>query len=312
MWDFDLGANLRFVFVTWPYIALRIVICLTALALALLFMGFGALLGYGLMAGADGVDARIIGGCLGALAAFVLGYGLFYMAREYILYLVTAGQIAVLVALMDGRPVPAGLGQLRHGAREVKARFVQSSALFVLHELIHGVTRLFSSLLNFLPVPGLSSVVNSFLHVSVGLIDEIILAYAIRTRSEDPVEAARHAVVLYAQNAVAMMRNAAWLALFIHIATAVIFAMGLGLAVFIAPAWEGLSWVVASIFAFIVTIVLRATFIRSLAVACLWQAFMRITDGQQPDPVWESRLNMGQIDWNRSSGLPPGKWSFPK
>lgn len=304
MWDFDLGANLRFVFLTWPYVALRIVICLVALVLTLVFMGFGAVLGYGLMAGAGDVDARIIGGCLGALAAFVIGCGLFYIARAYILYLVTAGQIAVLVDLMDGHSVPLGLGQLRHGAREVKARFAQSSALFVLHELIHGVTRLFSSLLSFLPVPGLSSIVNAFLRVSVGLIDEIILAYAIRTRSEDPVEAARHAVILYAQNSAAMMRNAAWLALFIHMMTAAIFAMGLGLAVLLAPALEGLSWIVAAILVFIGTLVLRATFVRSLAVACLWQAFMRVTDGQQPDPAWESRLNMGGIGGNSGAMFP--------
>lgn len=304
MWDFDLGANLRFVFLTWPYIALRIMICLVALALALLFMGSGAVLGYGLMAETGDVDARIIGGCLGALAAFVMGCGLFYMAREFILYLVTAGQIAVFVDLMDGHSVSLGLGQLRHGAREVKARFAQSSALFVLHELIHGVTRLFTSLLSFFPVPGLSSMVNALLRVSVGLIDEIILAYAIRTRSEDPAEAARHAVILYAQNLTAMMRNAAWLALFIHMMTAAIFAIGLGLAVLLAPALEGLSWIVAAILAFIGTLVLRATLVRSLAVACLWQAFMRVTDGQLPDPAWEAKLDMAGIGWNGSAMFP--------
>ena len=67
----------------------------------------------------------------------IVGFGLvslaLYWIREYILYIVKAGHIAVMVHLIDGRDVPGGQGQIayaqrgRHGAfrrsqRAVRAR----------------------------------------------------------------------------------------------------------------------------------------------------------------------------------------------
>ena len=54
------------------------------------------------------MGAAFWGGAIGfGLASFAL-----YLAREYILYLVKAAHIAVLVEIYDGRPIPAGSGQL--------------------------------------------------------------------------------------------------------------------------------------------------------------------------------------------------------
>ncbi len=293
MWDFTFLANLALMARTWPYIMLRALIS-SIMALGLLALAAaGAVVGYGLGAAFGDVDAQLIGGGLGGLVAFGFGASLLFLVRAYMLYLVTAGQIAVMVELMDGRTLPAGIGQLQYGAQAVRARFLQASALFALNEMIHAVTRTFRAMVSLLPLPGLdglSGLLNSFLKVSVGLVDEIILAYALRTRSEDPWEAARHALVLYAQNAGPMMRNAAFLAAFIHVATVLGFLLCLLLSILAMPLLPGLTWVAVSILALAGAWVLRVALIRPLAVACLWQAFKHVTDGQTPDPDWERKL----------------------
>ena len=73
--------------------------------------------------------------------------------------------------------------------------------------------------MSILPIPGLDNlkgVVNGFLKIAVGLVDEVILAHAIRTRSENPYASAKEALVLYGQNAKPMLKNAAWLTLFTY------------------------------------------------------------------------------------------------
>ena len=40
-----------------------------------------------------------------------------YLLREYILYVVKAGHIAVMVHLIDGREVPDGQGQIAYARR---------------------------------------------------------------------------------------------------------------------------------------------------------------------------------------------------
>jgi len=131
---------------------------------------------------------------------------------------------------------------------------------------------------------------HAFLRVAVGFIDEVILAHAIRTRSDDPWNSARNALVLYGQNYRVMLRNAAWLAAFIYLLSFVVFLVMLApaaLVVYLMPgAWAAGGVVFALIFAWSV----KAALLEPFAIACMMQVFFRTIEGQQPDPQWEAKL----------------------
>ena len=75
----------------------------------------------------------------------IFGFGLvslsLYWLREYILYLVKAGHIAVMVHLIDGADVPGGQSQIAYAQQVVHERFAEANVLFVLDQLIKGVDR---------------------------------------------------------------------------------------------------------------------------------------------------------------------------
>jgi hypothetical protein len=98
----------------------------------------GAGAGMGYFVGSIGDDpgaASVWGGIFGFGAASAI----MYFLREYLLYLVKAGHIAVLVELMDGKDIPGGRAQIDHAQKAVRERFAQSSILFALDQIIKGV-----------------------------------------------------------------------------------------------------------------------------------------------------------------------------
>ena len=106
----------------------------------ILVTGMGAGIGFGV--GALG-DAGFQAGSTfwGGLIGFGIVGAVMYWAREYILYIVKAGHIAVLVELIDGKPMPEGRSQVEHGRVVVTERFAQASVLFAVDQLIKGVLR---------------------------------------------------------------------------------------------------------------------------------------------------------------------------
>src|SRR5262249_12410963 len=157
----------------------------------------------------------------GALVGFIGASGGLWLAREYILYLVKAGHIAVLTRLYDGAQIPGGRGQVEYAQGVVRTHFGQANVLFLLDQPIKGVLRVVTVLIGgvsfFRPIPGLSAVVriiNAIIKMSLTYVDEIILAYNLRTGSQNPWETSRQALVLYAQNYPKFLKNAVWLLVF--------------------------------------------------------------------------------------------------
>lgn len=297
MWDFSIARAIGLMVSTAPFLLFRAVVYFTIAAAYVIATGAGAGIGYGVGGFGDG-DFRASATLWGGGIAFALTAGVIYFLREYILYTVKAGHIAVIVELMDGRPLPHGMGQIGYAKSVVVARFGQTSVLFGLDQLIKGVinavTGLLEGLFSILPVPGLDrlmSVLRAYLKLAVGLVDEVILAHAIRTRSDNPYQSAREALVLYGQNAKPMLINAAWLTLIVYGLSLLVFLIMLAPAaalVYLIPgAWSAGGFVFALLFAWAI----KAAVLEPFAIACLLQAFFKITDGQQPDPVWEGRIN---------------------
>jgi hypothetical protein len=297
MWDFSLSRAFGLMMQTSPYVLFRIVVYVGIALAYVIVTGVGAGTGYGI-GGFWGPDARASGSIWGGLLGFGLTAGVLYLLREYILYIVKAGHIAVLVALLDQDGLPEGKGQVNYGAQIVRERFGQASALFGLDQLIKGVIRAITGVVEgvamILPIPGLDNLARlfrAFLKVAVGFVDEVILAYAIRTQSQNPWESAETALVLYGQNYRAMLKNAAWLAIIIYGLSFLIFlfllAPAIALVYFMPGAWGASGVVFALIFAW----AFKAALLEPFAVACMMQVFFSVAEGQTPDPEWKSRLS---------------------
>lgn len=297
MWDFSIGRALGLMARTSPFIVFRIIVYFGIAVAYVLATSVGAGLGWGVGAFGD-EDFRAGSIFWGGALGFGAVAGVLYFLREYTLYIVKAGHIAVLVELLEGRDVPMGRAQIDHASGVVKARFAESSVLFGVDQLVKGVlnaiTGLIQGIASFLPIPGLQNViglVRAFLRVSVGLLDEVILAHSIRTNASNPWASAQTALVLYAQNYPVMLRNAAWLTIITYVLAFFVFLIMLAPAAalvwFIPGAWSAGGFVFAILFAWAVKVAL----IEPFAIACMLEVYFRQTEGQSPDPQWDARIS---------------------
>ena len=297
MWDFSVGRALGLMFKTSPFVLLRMAVYFGAALAYVLVTGAGAGIGWGIGGFGDTsfqANTTVWGG--------VIGFGIvgtvMYLAREYVLYIVKAGHIAVLVKLLDGEQMPEGRAQVTYARQEVTKRFAQASVLFGVDQLVKGVLRAITGLvrgiMSVLPIPGakqIVSIVYAFLRIAVGFIDEVILAYAIRTKSENAWASAQTGLVLYAQNYKPMLKNAAWLALIVYGLSFVVFLAMLApaaLVVYLFPgAWSAGGIVFALIFAWAV----KAALLEPFAITCMMEVYFRAIERQVPDPAWEAKLD---------------------
>ena len=296
MWNFSIAKALGLMIRTAPFLVFRALVYFGIAASLVIVTGAGAGAGYGFGLFGD-EDFQATSTLWGGIAGFGLTAGVIFFLRDYLLYLVKAGQIAVMVEYLDGKRLPYGRGQIAHARAVVTERFGQASALFALDRLVRGVIGLITGLVEavttLLPIPGLNQIfgiIRAWLRLSVGLVDEVILAHAIRTRSENAWEAAHDGLVLYAQFARPMLINAAWLTLISWSLSVAVFAFML------VPA-AGLVWLLPGegsagmyIFALIFAWAVKAALIEPFALACMLQVFFNLTEGQEPSPEWRGRL----------------------
>lgn len=305
MWDFSMGTAMGVMRKTAPFLLFRIAVYFGIAVAYVLVSGTGAGIGYGIGGFGDD-DFRVAATSWGGIIGFGLTAGVLYLMREYLLYMVKAGHIAVMVEILDGRDLPDGQGQIAYARKIVTERFGEASVLFGIDQLIKGVvnaiTGLVQGLLAILPIPGLDkvmSLVRAYLKLAVGLVDEVILAHGIRTRSDNPYASAKQALVLYGQNAKPMLRNAAWLTLFTWVISIAVFLFMLAPAaaiVYIMPGvWSAGGIVFALLFAWAV----KVAVIEPFAIACLLQAFFKVTDGQTPNPEWEAKLESASAKFKK-------------
>jgi len=294
--DFRIGEILSLMSKTLPFLVFRFLIYFAITLTYILVTGAGAGIGYGIgrIASEDPAGFSLWGG--------LIGFGLVsvgaYLIREYLLYLVKAGHIAVLVELMDGKELPQGRGQIDHAQAIVRERFAQSSVLFGVDQLIKAVlkafNRAFFTLTAFIPIPGLQGIakfVNTVVTLSLTYLDEVILGHLIRTRADNPWRAGQQALVLYAQNYKTFLKNAFFLAFIIWGLTALVFV------VILAPVFAVVSLIpaVAGPLTLIIALVLawgiKQAVIEPIGMTALMQVFFKVTEGQQPNEEWEAKLD---------------------
>jgi hypothetical protein len=315
MWDFSVGQAVSAVLRTAPFILLRLAVYFGIAFAYLITTGVGAVVGFGFGFLGHGAEAHATGAFWGGLIGFGLVSSVLYLAREYLLYLVKAAHIAVLVEVYDGKPIPAGQAQLAHGAQFVRTHFAESSVLFGVDQIVKAVLRVITGTLNaltaFLPIPTLQTAMrffNAVLRVSLTYVDEIILAYLIRTRTTNPWASAQEALVLYAQNYKHFLKNAVWLAIFMWGLTFAIFLVMLAPAAALFAILPGNLGAWGFAFAFILAWAVKAATLEPFAIAALMQVFFKTIEGQTPDPVWSERLSTASNRF-RELGAKAADWS---
>lgn len=295
MWDFRLGSVFTLMVRTGPFLLFRLAIYMGITALYIVVTGGGAGVGY--VAGKIGGDPAT-----GAGYGGVIGFGLvstvLYFAREYLLYLVKAGHVAVLERYLRDEPVPEGKGQIEFAQQQVREHFGESSALFALDQIVKGIIKTFNrvtfSLASLIPIPGLQGLVkfaNSVINMSLTYVDEVILAYHFRSGDPSAWSSARKAIVLYAQNYKSLLKNAVFLTIFIWLLTVAVFVLVLAPVAALVALFPALAGFWTFAFTALVAFGIKAAVIDPIAMTALMQVYFKAIEGQEPNPEWEAKLD---------------------
>ncbi|MBI4863078.1 MAG: hypothetical protein HY815_22855 [Candidatus Riflebacteria bacterium] len=245
-----------------------------------------------------------IAGVLGVvilLVALGVNWGLLALVRNYLLYVVNAGYIAVLTQVVAFGSLPAGVSQTKFAKDAVAGRFKEVSVLAAVDELVKGVVRAFNATLegiaSILPVPGLDQVVaivNAVVRVAATNIDEVVLSLAFLRKEQNIWEVARDGVLLYAQNWKTVLTMAAALvvvewALVVVCALVLLTLLGLPTWALFPPSWP-LVKTMGLIVPLVLTYVIRLALIHPLVVTALLLTFHQCIKGQKIDPSWDAKL----------------------
>lgn len=297
MWDFSMSKAMGLMMKTLPFVIFRIVVYFGISAAFVVATGIGAGIGWGIGAFGEAdfqASSTFYGGAFGFAAASTV---LFFL-REYLLYMVKAGHIAVMIEIMDGKEIPGGRAQIAHAQGVVKDRFKEANVLFVMDRLINGVIRMITGMLegiaSLIPIPALQNlvgVVKAFLKIALGFLDEIILAYIIRKDAENPWETSQEALVYYAQNSKHIIKNAAFLAVFVYLLAFVVFLLALAPAAAVVYLFPGPATAGGFVFALIFAWAVKQALLEPFALACMMQVYFEVIEDQTPDPVWEGHLS---------------------
>ena len=319
MWDFSISKTLGIMVKTMPFILFRMVIFFGITVAYIFATGAGAGLGYGVgNVFATGEDAAGF-----AFYGAIFGFGAVslavYWIREYILYVVKAGHIAVMVRLIDGEEIPLGQGQISYAKEIVTERFTETSVLFGVDQIIKGLIKVITGLIGgvgmLLPIPGVQGLIGfikTIVRMSLTYIDEVILGYNMRIDSQNPYQTAQDGIVLYAQNAKVMIKNAVWLSIFLWILSLFVFLFMLAPAAavlyYFPGSMGGWSFVLALVFAW----ALKAALLEPFAVAALMSVYFKEIEGQQPNAEWSEKLSsasdkFGELKERASSYFPGSK-----
>lgn len=292
--DLQLGRAFGIVVQTVPYIVYRAAVygCIAAAMAAFLLVL--ALVGW-----VFGSGAAIVLFFICMIGGGVLGVG--RLIREYVLYMLQAGHIALITEIVENGKLPAGVSQTRWARDRVMRYFREVSALAAVDLLLDGIIRLLNrrlfNVMTALPIPGMEGVAKiagKIVDFSLTYVDESVIAHTFRTKNENVFDAAKSGVVLYAQSWQAILKNAVAVTLLSYvfgIVASIIFLIPLGLLALLLPE----TWVVAKFFLFVFGIFLGASakWILFDPIACTSTilTFLKESEGQEPNPEWEARIS---------------------
>lgn len=289
--NLQLGPAFKIVMQTAPYLLYRAtvygIIC-GAAAVLLLFL---ALIG------------RVFGGGAAAvLFVICVGAGSFGLPllREYILYLLRAGHVAVITEIIERGGLPEGVDQTAWGKEKVMSHFKEISVLALVDQLIKGIigviNRVLFNVVTILPIPAVDSaakVAQKVVDFSLTYVDESILSYTFKTRNENVYDAAKSGILLYCQAWKGLLKNAVALTVLSYafiVASTLVFLIPLGGIALAMPDTWAFSKFALFMLALFMGFSMKWIVFDPIACTATILTFLKETEGMTPDPEWEARI----------------------
>ncbi len=286
-----IGKATAITFKTIPYIFLRFFVYFL-FGLGILFYGL-FVYWIGQAAAHLHENARVIVWILG----FILSFPITRLLREYVIYIIKAGHVAVITELATVGRLPEGQSQISWGKDQVTKTFKEVSVLFVMDRLVVGVIRSINAMMQrvgsmFSAIPGMETIAKFaglVLRFSLTYVDEAILARNFKMKNESVWESAKKGLVLYAQSWQEILKTALFLgavAFFSYVFLVILFLIPLW---GISTAYPHYQWVFI-LAAFVFAGVLKLAFFDPWAMTILILTYLEATEGKIADPAWEEKL----------------------
>lgn len=243
-------------------------ITLAAVILFALMMLLGALFGEG------GVYIML-------MIWIALVAGIYNLAMHYFGYMLKAGHVAVIAEAVTTGQLPEN--QFEFGKTAVQSRFAASNVYFVVDKLISGAVRQLQKTVGKIggaldAIPGVSqitSILQTFIGIALGYVDECCLGYCFLKKEEGAFKASCDGVVIYFQNVKKLLKDAAITTLIVVVGTAASWILPLVLFGFI---FNALNWSMfaAVVLAIMVAIVIKSAFIDSFMLVKMMVSYMEV------------------------------------
>ncbi len=259
-----------------------------------LLLGVGIIVYYVLVLFLIGSMAEgSVGGVIGIIA-LVVGIAIYAGVSRYFNYLVKAAHIAVISELAVTGTMPQGVSIVKYGQEQVKKRFVASSVFYGIDSLVSGAVSQIQKIIskvggmfgNIQAVQNIVSIINLFVGVVLGYVDEAVLARIFSRKEENAWKGAADGVVLYFQNWKEILKNAVGLVIFIIVfyVVGVVILYFLFSGIFLALFKEQtiLVFIVTILAAWCIIASLKASFVDSWITISVVNKYMQVSNNQQP------------------------------
>jgi len=284
----QLGEAMKIVAQTKVYLLYRTVVYSAIAFFVALFLAILVLLGT-----IFGSGAAVV---LFFIALFAGGFG-FRLLREYVLYLLQAGHIALITEIASKGSLPSGISQTVWAKERVMHYYKEVSVLALVDQLVKGVlvslNRTLFNVMNALPIPafeGLARMVQRIVNFSLTYVDESVIAYTFRTGNENVFDAAKSGIIIYCQSWKALLKNAVALTLlsyvFVVVTTTVFIILFIPVALFVPDVAKFALFVLA------IFLGISAKWILFDPIACTSTllTFLKEAESKKPDPAWEAKI----------------------
>ncbi len=287
----SIGEATAIVFKTLPYLFMRMMVYLGGAMMFLIYCVVIFFMGQAAAHIHENVRVAIW------IIGFLLPFPLLKLFREYFLYLLKAGHVAVITQLVVHGSLPEGISQIEWGKQQVMNRFKETSALFLVDSLVNGVISSVNGMMRgmgslFTTLPGMESLMKFaqlILRFSLTYVDESILARNFMTPQETVWQSAKTGIVLYAQCWREILKSALILGIVAILAYTVLFIL-CAIPIFSLGAMIQLNVFISLVITFAFAAALKLALLDPWALTMMILTYTRATAGLTPDAAWENKI----------------------
>jgi len=285
------GQATSILFRTLPYVFLRMLLYFVFGIVFLIYWVIVFFIGQGL------AHIHEIARVIVWIVAFALSFPITKLFREYFLYILKAGHVAVIAELATKGKLPDGVNQIEWGKKQVTERFKETSVVFLVDRLVSGVIRSINGIMGriggmFSAIPGMEGLVKFaqiVVRFSLTYVDESILARNFVTTNETVWQSAKSGVVLYAQCWKEILKTAVVLGV-VAISSYAILVLILLVPAFAIGKTHPTLEVIGILGAFVFAGVFKLAFFDPWALTSMIITYLKATQGKVPDRGWEEKI----------------------